>query len=61
MQDLVSFGDEIVFGNFITLVRSNYEWYSELKAAVDLFGKIHRIYEDVLEEFGDGSSLHFCQ
>ena len=50
MADATEFGDEVVFGNFITLIRSNYDWYVKLKNAVELFEKINTIYQDVLAE-----------
>ena len=50
MADATDFGNEVIFGNFVTLIRSNYEWYVKLENAVNLFEKINTIYQDVLAE-----------
>ena len=48
MKDCTSFGDDINFGNFVTLIRSNFEWYKKLLEAVETFKKLNAIYQDVL-------------
>lgn len=50
IKNCTAFGDKIVFGNFITLIRSNPEWESELKQSIELFGASRDIYETVLSD-----------
>lgn len=51
MQQRTNMGDDVNFGNFIILLRSNPYWGVQLKKGVELFGKLHNIYETVLDEF----------
>ena len=51
MQTRTDMGDDVNFGNFIILLRSNPYWGVQLKKGVELFGKLHSIYETVLDEF----------
>ena len=46
MKKRADLGTEDIFGNFITLVRSNYEWEILLKNAVAVFAKLQAIYAE---------------
>ena len=51
MQNRTDMGDDVDFGNFIILLRSNPYWYVKLKKGVELFEKLNNIYETVLAEY----------
>ena len=50
INPMTDFGDDVDFGNFITLIRSNYEWEQKLNCAVNLFSRFFGIYESVKKE-----------
>lgn len=51
MQNRTEMGDNVNFGNFIILLRSNPYWRVQLENGVKLFGRLHDIYQKVLDEF----------
>ncbi len=51
MKNRTNMGDEIEIGNFIVLLRSNPYWEASLRSGIELFGKLHEIYDSVCAEF----------
>ncbi len=51
MQTRTNMGDDVEFGNFIVLLRSNPYWCVQLSKGVELFGKLHDIFATILGEF----------
>ena len=51
MENRTDMGDDVNFGNFITLLRSNPYWEVKLKNGVKLFTALNEIYQTVLQEF----------
>ena len=45
LTEKTDFGNDIVFGNFVTLIRSNYEWEEKLKEGVEIFSRVFKLYE----------------
>lgn len=50
VKNKTDFGDDIVFGNFITFIRSNYEWEEKLKEGIVTFERIYDLYESALND-----------